>query len=51
MKLQPILGPDDSIGEGDSRLVLNLLPDELREGIFERLREEVAWETTVDFRP
>ncbi|KAL1671727.1 hypothetical protein EV122DRAFT_226052 [Schizophyllum commune] len=45
MKPQPILGPDDSIGEGDSRLVLNLLPDELREGIFERLREEVAWET------
>ncbi|KAL1705573.1 hypothetical protein EV121DRAFT_203277 [Schizophyllum commune] len=45
MKPQPILGPDDSIGKGDSRLVLDLLPDELREGIFERLREEVAWET------
>ncbi|KAI5891477.1 uncharacterized protein SCHCODRAFT_02629217 [Schizophyllum commune H4-8] len=45
MKPQLILGPDDTIGEGDSRLVLNLLPDELREGIFERLREEVAWET------
>ncbi|KAI4518635.1 hypothetical protein K523DRAFT_254772 [Schizophyllum commune Tattone D] len=45
MKPQPIFGPDDLIGEGDSRLVLNLLPDELREGIFERLREEVAWET------
>ncbi|KAL1725392.1 hypothetical protein EV714DRAFT_287929 [Schizophyllum commune] len=45
MKPQPILGPNDTIGEGDSRLVLDLLPDELREGIFERLREEVAWET------
>ncbi|KAL1757031.1 hypothetical protein FB107DRAFT_210245 [Schizophyllum commune] len=45
MKPQPILGPDDTIGEGDSRLVLDLLPDELREGIFERLREELAWET------
>ncbi|KAL1742726.1 hypothetical protein HDZ31DRAFT_83932 [Schizophyllum fasciatum] len=46
MKPKPLLGAEDVLGEGDTRLVLDLLPDELRgDSIFARLREEVAWET------
>lgn len=37
------LGPGDSIGEGDTELVLNVLPHNLAETAFEKLREEVQW--------
>jgi hypothetical protein len=31
------------LSTGDSYLVPNILPPELADGIFERLREEVSW--------
>lgn len=37
------LGPGDKIGEGDSELVLNILPSDLAEIAFENMRKEVAW--------
>ncbi|KAI5999090.1 hypothetical protein EDD15DRAFT_2400838 [Pisolithus albus] len=37
------LGPGDKIGEGDSELVLNVLPSDLAEVAFENMRREVAW--------
>ncbi|KAI6141588.1 hypothetical protein BKA82DRAFT_1004830 [Pisolithus tinctorius] len=37
------LGPGDKIGEGDSELVLNILPPDLVEDAFENMRKEVAW--------
>lgn len=39
------LGPNDKIGEGDSRLALNVLPPDLAETAFENLRKEVKWNT------
>ncbi|KAF7986696.1 hypothetical protein HWV62_20216 [Athelia sp. TMB] len=39
------LGVDDVLGEGDSRLVLDVLPPELAVHAFERMREEVQWAT------
>ncbi|KIJ62394.1 hypothetical protein HYDPIDRAFT_176519 [Hydnomerulius pinastri MD-312] len=39
----PSLGVGDRIGEGDSELVLDILPPELAESAFENMRKEVAW--------
>ena len=39
------LGPNDKIGEGDTSLVLNVLPPDLAETAFENLRTEVKWNT------
>ncbi|KAL4072104.1 hypothetical protein J3A83DRAFT_4239021 [Scleroderma citrinum] len=39
----PSLGPGDKIGEGDSELVLNILPPDLAEAAFDNMRKEVAW--------
>ncbi|KAL4248979.1 Fe2OG dioxygenase domain-containing protein [Abortiporus biennis] len=39
------LGPEDKIGEGDTNLVLNLLPPQLADSAFESLRKEVKWNT------
>lgn len=41
----PILGEGDRIGEGDSKLIANILPKELAEDVFERLKKEVRWRT------
>ncbi|KAI9763692.1 MAG: hypothetical protein M1840_009165 [Geoglossum simile] len=41
----PVLGPNDVIGEGDSRIVLDILPPELEGAAFDRLKEEVQWRT------
>lgn len=39
------LGPDSVMGEGDTELVLNILPEELAKDTFELLRKEVKWQT------
>lgn len=39
------LGVGDQLGEGDSRLVLDILPEELGVAAFERVRDEVQWKT------
>ena len=39
------LGPNDKIGAGDSRIVYDALSSPLAEHAFERLKEEVSWET------
>jgi hypothetical protein len=39
----PSLGVGDKIGEGDSGLVLDILPPDLAEVAFENMRKEVAW--------
>ncbi|KAF8554866.1 hypothetical protein OG21DRAFT_1411753 [Imleria badia] len=39
----PSLGVGDRIGEGDSGLVLDVLPPDLAEVAFENMRKEVAW--------
>ncbi|KZP10304.1 hypothetical protein FIBSPDRAFT_938095 [Athelia psychrophila] len=39
------LGVDDVLGAGDSRLVLDVLPPDLAETAFARMREEVRWDT------
>ena len=39
----PPLGPDSKVGEGDSRIVHDILPARLRHGIFERLQDEVRF--------
>lgn len=39
----PVLGVGDQIGEGDTSLVENVLPQELADVAFENLRKEVAW--------
>ncbi|TFK71005.1 hypothetical protein BDN72DRAFT_958386 [Pluteus cervinus] len=44
-KLHEVLGPEDSLGEGDSHLVVDVLPEDLAEVAFEKLREEVKWNT------
>ncbi|KAI0072333.1 hypothetical protein K474DRAFT_1727997 [Panus rudis PR-1116 ss-1] len=41
----PILGPGDRIGEGDCELVLDILPPDLADVAFDRLRKEVQWQT------
>ncbi|PFH50431.1 hypothetical protein AMATHDRAFT_75635 [Amanita thiersii Skay4041] len=38
-----VLGVGDKLGAGDSYLVMDVLPSELRETAFEKLREEVKW--------
>jgi hypothetical protein len=39
----PTLGIGDTIGEGDSSLVLDVLPQDLVDVAFENMRKEVAW--------
>lgn len=39
----PVLGQGDVLGEGDSEVVNNILPTDLAEVAFERLKKEVAW--------
>ncbi|CUS10483.1 unnamed protein product [Tuber aestivum] len=39
----PVLGQGDVLGEGDSEVVNNVLPADLAEVAFERLKKEVAW--------
>jgi hypothetical protein len=39
------MGAGDKLGEGDSRLVLEILPEELGAAAFERVRDEVQWKT------
>ena len=41
--LPPSLGVGDRIGEGDSELVLDILPPDLADVAFESMRKEVAW--------
>lgn len=41
----PSLGPNDAIGEGDSRIVLDILPPWLIDNAFDRLRTEVQWKS------
>ena len=41
----PVLGVGDELGAGDSYLVTDLLPPELAEVAFERLKTEVKWQT------
>jgi hypothetical protein len=38
-----VLGEGDKMGEGDTYLVKNLLPEELAGNIFESLKKEVSW--------
>jgi len=40
-------GADDLIGEGDTELVLDILPPDLAETAFERLRNEVKWQVMM----
>lgn len=39
----PVLGVGDVLGAGDSYLVTNMLPPELAEVAFERMKTEVGW--------
>ena len=39
------LGPDSVMGEGDTELVLNIVPDDLAKDAFELLHQEVKWQT------
>lgn len=39
----PILGVGDSLGAGDSYLVADVLPQDLADGVFEKMRTEVKW--------
>lgn len=41
----PLLGPNAVIGEGDSRIVLNVLPPCLNDSAFGLLRTEVQWKS------
>jgi len=41
----PVLGVGDTLGAGDSYLVVNLLPPELAVVAFEKIKNEVAWKT------
>jgi hypothetical protein len=41
----PTLGVGDVLGAGDSYLVLDLLPEDLAEVAFEKLKSEVKWDT------
>ncbi|KAJ7689545.1 hypothetical protein B0H17DRAFT_633863 [Mycena rosella] len=39
-----VLGAGDALGTGDSYLILNVVPSELAEVAFERMRDEVKWD-------
>jgi len=39
------LGPDSHMGEGDTELVLNIVPEDLSKDAFELLKTEVQWQT------
>lgn len=39
------LGPGDKMGEGDTELVLSILPDDLAQVAFDNMRKEVQWNT------
>lgn len=41
----PVLGVGDVLGAGDSYLVTDMLPVDLAESAFERLKKEVKWQT------
>lgn len=41
---QPVTLPE-RYGEGDTYLVLNILPEDLLESAFENLKKEVQWNT------
>lgn len=41
----PVLGVGDPLGAGDSYLVTDMLPPELADVAFERLKTEVQWQT------
>ncbi|KAI9786364.1 MAG: hypothetical protein M1816_008025 [Peltula sp. TS41687] len=42
-----ILGPSDTIGEGDSRITYDLLPSPLKDNVFDMLKEEVQFQTML----
>ena len=42
-----VLGLDDSVGTGDSRIIVNALSATLSETAFELLRKEVAWQAML----
>lgn len=42
-KLLNVLGVGDTLGAGDSKLVLDILPKDLAMVAFENMRKEVAW--------
>lgn len=39
--------PGDRMGEGDTELILNILPPELANTAFQKLRDEVKWNHMV----
>ena len=39
------LQPGDRMGEGDTELILDILPPDLADEAFELLKEEVKWST------
>lgn len=39
------LGVEDTLGDGDSSLVLDLLPPDLADIAFEKVRDEVGWDS------
>ena len=41
----PELGVGDEIGAGDSHLVVDILPTDLADVAFDRMKEEVGWKT------
>ncbi|KAK2464965.1 hypothetical protein APHAL10511_003041 [Amanita phalloides] len=41
------LGAGDTLGAGDSQLITDILPTELSEVVFDKLREEVKWSTML----
>ncbi|KAI9774205.1 MAG: hypothetical protein M1835_006064 [Candelina submexicana] len=43
--MAPTLGPSETIGEGDSRIMQDLLPPPLAENVFELVKAEVQWHT------
>jgi hypothetical protein len=47
----PTLGAGDKLGEGDTSLVLDVLPPELGDVAFERLRKEVKWNVMLHRGP
>ncbi len=40
-----ILGPEDRIGSGDSKIIYNVLSPSLAKVVFDRVRKEVGWQT------
>lgn len=41
----PLLGAGDTLGAGDSHLVTDILPQEVADVAFERMKMEVKWHT------